>query len=475
LITPELIGITVYVIFMICLGFHVSKRIKSDSDYFLAGRSLGPLLATFSIFATWFGAESCIGTASKVYSNGFGGSLTDPFGYVLCIFLMGLLFSKVLWNRNITTIADVLGQRFCKTTERITAILIIPGSIIWAGAQIKGFGQVLHVNMSVDAQTATTIAAIVVLIYTITGGLLADAYTDLLQGVVLVLGMIAVFFFLIYSVGGFGAAFEMMREQNQILSAARDPMPWSVRFETLLVPVLGSILAQELVSRVVASRSSKVAYRSCMAAGWIYLMVGIVPIVIGLLGSRFIPGLADSDSITPALAKVHMNYFLYVIFIGALISAILSTVDSTLLAVSAIATHNLYPNYKDLSERKKVILARAGVLLSGILAYAIAFSGESIATLTELASSAGGPIILTIACFALFSKFGNSFNALTSIVIGIIAWAMFEFYVEVNTPVILTMCMTIIAYIGASALKKMKDVYPITQSGLRKFIAIFWH
>ncbi len=71
--TIELFGIMAYVLLMLLVGFWVAKSIKTDDDYFLAGRSLGPMLATFSIFATWFGAETCIGTAGAVYQYGISG------------------------------------------------------------------------------------------------------------------------------------------------------------------------------------------------------------------------------------------------------------------------------------------------------------------------------------------------------------------------------------------------------------------
>jgi Na+/proline symporter len=76
----ELFGISLYVLGMLVIGFYVSRRIKNDDDYFLAGRSLGPFLATFSIFATWFGAETCIGTAGAVYRSGLNSVHADPLG-----------------------------------------------------------------------------------------------------------------------------------------------------------------------------------------------------------------------------------------------------------------------------------------------------------------------------------------------------------------------------------------------------------
>lgn len=69
----------------------MSRSIRSEEDYFLGGRRLGGLLVSFSLFATWFGAETCIGSSAAVYERGLAGSRTDPFGYSAWLLLLGLL------------------------------------------------------------------------------------------------------------------------------------------------------------------------------------------------------------------------------------------------------------------------------------------------------------------------------------------------------------------------------------------------
>src|SRR5436853_6446090 len=75
------------------------KRRTSETDYLLAGRRFGPTLAMFTIFATWFGAETCIGAAGAVYQGGLANSVADPFGYTICLLLMGFFFALSLWRR----------------------------------------------------------------------------------------------------------------------------------------------------------------------------------------------------------------------------------------------------------------------------------------------------------------------------------------------------------------------------------------
>jgi solute:Na+ symporter, SSS family len=447
----ELIGISIYVLGMLILGVYVSKKIKTDDDYFLAGRSLGPFLATFSIFATWFGAETCVGTAGSVYRHGLSRLHADPLGYSICILFMGLFFSKILWNKKITTIPDLFRNRFSPITERLAAIIMIPSSLVWAGAQIRAFGQILHSTTDFGVAVAVTVAALVVIIYTISGGLLADAYTDLIQGFALIAGLIFLLIAVVMDMGGPSAAFATIDPKRlSFTNEETSSLSFLGRLELWMVPILGSLMSQELVSRVVASRSASVAYRSSMRAASIYLSVGLIPILIGLLGVQYLPNLKESETIMPLLAKTHLNFVFYIIFIGALVSAILSTVDSTLLSASALASHNLiFPAIKNLTERKKVIIARVGVFISGLIAYLIAFMSDSITELVETASSLGGPSILIITTIALFVKKGGAKNAMFAIVMSMIAWVVGHYVIDTEYPIILTVTVCGVSYFAS--------------------------
>ena len=198
-------GIGLYILAQLGVGFLVSRFVRSEEDYILAGRRLGYGLATFTIFATWFGAETCIGAAGAIYEDGLDGGSADPFGYGLCLVLMGLVFARPLWKRKLTTFGDLFRQRYGVGVERLAVIIMIPTSLLWAAAQVRAFGQVLSAATSLEVNLMITLAAGVVVIYTVAGGLLADAWTDLIQGVVLVVGLVVVAVLMFGDVGFRGA------------------------------------------------------------------------------------------------------------------------------------------------------------------------------------------------------------------------------------------------------------------------------
>jgi hypothetical protein len=91
--TPVLAGVLVYILLQLALGFWVSRRVKTEDDYLVAGRRLGFPIVMFTVFATWFGAETCIGSAGEAYRAGLSGTTADPFGYAGCLLLMGLVYA----------------------------------------------------------------------------------------------------------------------------------------------------------------------------------------------------------------------------------------------------------------------------------------------------------------------------------------------------------------------------------------------
>lgn len=416
-----LVGILAYLGLQLGIGLWVSQRVRSETDYILAGRSLGLGVASFSIFATWFGAESIQGAAGAIYADGLSGSSADPFGYVTCILLVGLLFARPLWNRGLTTFGDLFRLRYSPTVERYVILLIVPSSFIWSAAQVRAFGNVVSHASSLSLEWSITAAALFVVLYTSVGGLLADAWTDLVQGIAIIVGLVVLMGVLVVG-GDLQAAWTQVPAAR--LSLLGDgAVPWHETLEAWAVPIVGSVLAVEVLSRVLGCRSADVARRACFVGSGLYLVVGLMPAVLGLCGPFLAPGLEDAEQLVPELARRHLGTWLYVPFAGALISAILSTVDSCLLAGSTLVTHNVVLRiWPDLSEPAKLRVSRLGVLVMGLLSFVLALRSESIRDLVEFASAFGSAGVFVVACFALFTGIGGSVSAIATLTMGFVVW-----------------------------------------------------
>lgn len=418
-----LFALGAFLVLQLGIGVWISRRIATEDDYLVAGRRLGPLLATFSIFATWFGAETVIGSAGEAYANGVSLGSAEPFGYGLCLVLMGLFLARPLWKRGLTTLADLYRARFGVGVERLAAVLLIPSSVLWAAAQIRAFGSVVSLVGEMPIDVGIGVAALFVIAYTTFGGLLADAYTDVLQGIVLAIGLVLLLVVTIGHVGGAGAAFTAIVDSGRIDLTPQAAGPWYLTLEAWAIPVIGSLTATEVVSRVIAARSGDVARRASLTAGAIYITLGLIPLVVALLAVQVVGPLPHAEAVLPAVAHELLPPLAFAILIGGLVSAILSTVDSTLLVASGLLTHNLIvPLARITEERRKVWIARAGVVSFGVLAYLLALNTSGVLALVEQASALGSTGVVVTVLFGLFTTLGSPRTAAVTLLVGLVSY-----------------------------------------------------
>ncbi|HRE89948.1 MAG TPA: sodium:solute symporter [Myxococcota bacterium] len=447
-----LIGLLAYLVAQLALGFWVARRNKDEQDYLLAGRSLGFTLTMFSVFATWFGAETAVGAAGKAYAGGLSEVTSEPFGYVLALLLFGLFVAAPLWRRGLTTLADLYRYRWGGAAEKVAVMLLVPSSVLWAAAQIRAFGQVLGHVAGLELELAITLAAVVVILYTTAGGMLADAWTDLVQGIVLILGIVAVF--IAMAVDGQLASLATLPAEKVDLGFGDQGLIDIL--EAWGPAALGSLVAQELAQRALSARSPEVARRGAVTAGFLYAAIGILPILIGLMTFAAGTTLADPEQALIAQAESHLGPFLYIVFAGALISAILSTVDTALLVSGGLVAHNaLGPLLPTLSPRAKLRLTRAAVAVLGVIAYGLAFTSQSVYDMVEDAASFGSSGALIAFVFAWLPRFGGQLAAVVAMLAGPTFYALDEALDLTGYPWVFSLAMALGLYVALASLTRV--------------------
>lgn len=435
--------IGIYLVLQILLGVYLTRFIKSESDFFLGGRNLPTYAIAFSIFATWFGAETCIGSAGAVFQSGLSGSKAEPIGYGLCLLLTAMIIAPRIWNEKYITMGDFIKDRHSELTEKIFIWIILPSSLIWAAAQIKAFGEVLSVATSFDISTSINIATIFVILYTLLGGFLGDVITDVVQGAILAIGLIVIIYFTLSHPG-----IELSNIPTEKLNMLTPDKSFLERMDSWLIPIFGSLMSQELIARVLSAKNATQATRASYAGTLLYLMIGTIPIILGLVGSQFDFQLQEAEQFLPTIAKFVLPKWVYIIFAGALISAILSTIDSILLAISALVSHNfLVPILKIESPKKKLNLARIVLVVSGIVAYIIAIYGESVYEMVETASSFGTSGILIISLAGIFQKEKSPRLASMTLIFGISLSILLDIILELPAAFALNITIVTLFYL----------------------------
>ncbi len=408
-----------YLILQFGIAYIASRTIKVEADYFVAGRKLGVFAVAMSVFATWFGAESVMGASGAVAEQGLSGGSADPFGYTLALLGMATFLAFKMREAGVITFVDFFRQRFGATANWMAAVLSIPTSVIWASAQLLTMGEIVAAVTGMDTTFGLLVGAAVIIAYTTMGGLLGDVITDIVQGTVLIVSL-----FILLAVVLMTNQFSLadIRPEQLSFSGFNDdgsPTGFLGTLNTWMIPIVGSLVAQEAIARFLGATSASVARKGCYIAAGLYLCVGMIPVIIGLVGSAsgFVP--SGQDAFLPELAQQYLDPIMYVIMMGALVSAILSTVDTTLLAASALATRNLVePSFPNLSEKARVRIGRSLTATAGLVALFIAASGETIKGLVDLASSFGSAGVVVALLFGLHTRFGDERAAVSALITG---------------------------------------------------------
>lgn len=437
--------------FLIC--YWVSKKINSEDDFLLAGRSLGTPLITLSLFATWFGAETCIGSSSEVFIHGLSGSRADPFGYSLCLVLSGLFIATRIWNKKYTTLADLYSDRFGKKTEHLAVWILSLSSLIWAAAQLRAFGHVLSSATDLPVDLTLFLSFIFIVGYVFFGGLLGDIITDSIQALIISLGLIALFYFVFKENNFYDLLSQLAPERLTLKSVDESFMQ---RADRWAIPILGSLVAQEVISRLLAAKNMKISKNSCFYAAGIYIFMGSIPVLLGLIGPQIMSSSqANGEQFIINLAQTYLPTFFLPIFIGAIISALLATIDSILISVSGLISHNiLIPYFNVKSEKKKIGLTRLVIVGSGSVAYILAAYSESIYSLLESASSFGTSGILIITLAGLWFNKKSDLVALGTLIVGLVSTPIYDFIFRLDSPFIASILTCLIFYIGCSFFDK---------------------
>lgn len=435
-----------YVVLQLAIAVWASRKIAGDVDYLVAGRRLGMFAVGISVFATWFGGETVMGASATIAAEGIAGGRAEPFGYAICLVLAALAVAGALRAKGYITLADFFRDRFGGRAEVAAACVSIPTSVIWAAAQLLALAALLATVAGLPVDITLMAVTGLVILYTLLGGLLASVVTDVLQGAIVLVGLVILLFALVDHAGGPAAALASVQPEQLILIAPGES--WLERLDAFAIPILGSIVAQELISRFLGSKTAKIAVRGGLLAGGLYLAVGFFPLAFGLIGAGTGFDASAGDLFLPNLAAELLPTALFVVFAGALFSAVLSTVDSALLAVSALTTENLYSRVRTKAgPHEKLVAARVLTVVAGVCAYIVATRGETIYGLVELASSLGSAGLLVSLLIGLHTRFGNEWSALAALASGLIAIWLGDWVFEIPGAFLFSILAALTGYV----------------------------
>jgi SSS family solute:Na+ symporter len=427
-------SVVLYLLATLAIGVWAGTRIKSTSDFAVAGRSLPLIMVVTTTFATWFGAETVMGIPARFVQGGLNSIVEDPFGAGTCLILVGMFFAARLYKLNLLTIGDYYRQRYGKGIEVFCSLAIILSYLGWVAAQITALGLVFSVltNGAMSEAAGMIVGTLAVLIYVVAGGFLAVAITDFIQMIVLVVGLSIIAFFSADLAGGAGNVLAMA-EQKDLWKFLPPPSFHDITFfiGAAVTMMFGSIPQQDVFQRVMSAKNAPTARTGAMIGGASYILFAFVPmfivasavLVMGQSGLDMAKN--DYQRLLPTFVMTKMPLAMQIIFFGALLSAIKSTSSATLLAPSTSFVENILKNLRpEMTDRQRLFAVRCSIVAfaASVLAYAIKMQGT---TIYELVSSAYQ--VTLVAAFVplvmgLYWKRATTQGAIVSIAAGLVVW-----------------------------------------------------
>ncbi len=434
--------VALYFAVTISIGLYASRRVSTSADYLVAGRSLPLYMSVATVFATWFGAETVLAVSSTFLKEGLGGVVGDPFGAASCLILVALFFARPYYRLRLVTIGDFYRKRYNKTVEIGTGVAITLSYLGWTSAQMVALGIVINTVTAgaVPLGVGMVVGAVIVMGYTMSGGMWSIALTDIFQTVVIVLGLLYLAWLLGDMAGGFSAVIDKASAEDKFKfwpsASLRDWLAFIAAWATMAV---GSIAQQDVFQRVTSAKDEKTAMRGSLIGGSFYLIFAFVPMFIAVSALLIDPAevqatLAadgtDFQLVLPQLILERTPLFAQVLFFGALLSAILSTASGALLAPTAVLTENvirpLLGSY--LTDRHALRLLRVILVLFTIAVTTFALLSE--ASMYQMVQNAYKVTLVaafTPLVFGMFWKRATPQGALLSIIFGLLGWTAAEF------------------------------------------------
>ncbi len=431
--------VAIYLLVSIAIGLYAARRVHGSKDYVVAGRSLPLYITTATVFATWFGSETVLGTSSTFIQEGLHGIVADPFGASLCLVLVGVFFARKLYRMNLLTIGDFFRIKYGRGVELATSLAIMLSYLGWVSAQMIALGLVFNVlsHGAISNDVGIVMGATIVIIYTIYGGMWSVAMTDFFQMIIIVLGMLYVGYIVTGQLeGGVSEVLHHAADSGKLNFWPEPTLAAILAFlGAFLTLALGSIPQQDVFQRVMSAKNENTAVRGAVLGGSLYFLFAFIPIFLAysafLIDEKMVTGLLSSDNsqlVLPTLIMQHTPVFAQVMFFGALLSAIMSTASGTLLAPSTIFTENvLKPFLGNISDHVFLRIIRSVVLIFGV--FVTLFALNSNASIFEMVENAYKVTLVAafvpLAAGVYWSK-ANTQGAVLSMALGAGVWIVLE-------------------------------------------------
>ncbi len=364
-----------YLAAIFAIGAAALRRTRTEGDYWIAGGRLGWLLGGATMAATHASAGTYIGTVGVIHAVGWEFTwivLFIPFSYW---FMAGVLAPRFARTRELTLPAFLERRYDSRRARAAGAVVILIAATVYIQAQVIAGGVIAETVFGVPPVWGMAVFTAILLAYTAVGGMVAVVYTDLVQLVVMVVGALVAVpmaFRLLDGPAPLFAAVEALRPETFDFGSLPAILMLTMGFSFLL----GGIATPEKLTRLYAMRDDRTIRRGLLLAIALATGVNLLVFLVALAAIGLFPLLPTGDLAMPLMASYALPPVLGTVLLAAIVSAIMSTVDSLLLVAGSALSHDLLGVVRPgAGPRARMRAARLGILVVGIAPLILILSG----------------------------------------------------------------------------------------------------
>ena len=415
-------AIIAYLVVLLGVGAARSRRVKNETDFMVAGRKLSTGVLVGTLLATWIGSGSIFGGAGLAYDKGFPALWFDA-GVWVAIVVLYFVAGRVRRFGQFT-VPDILETRYNKYARLLGTLVTIVAYTAIVSYQFRAGGMVLNFVTGMSQESGMVITAAFVIGYTVLAGMISVAYTDVVNGAIMILGLFLALPFLLHSAGGWDAVLFTLPESHfQVFGELTVAQALGYSFATMLL-LLGEA---GMYGRFFSARDESAARKSVL--GWMVgtILLETLIVVLAVIGSARFAGI-ESEMVILYVVKEALPVAVGCLCLAAIVAVIVSTADSFLLVPATNVTRDIYQRFinPDVPSGRLVLFSRVAVVALGLLAWVQVSFFTNVLEMAVYAYTMYGTGITPALMAAFFWRRATPAGGVSSIGAGMLTTALWE-------------------------------------------------
>jgi len=445
---PDLLVVIAYMVGILAVGFWARRKATSQDEFLVAGRSVGPWLYSGTLAAIVLGGASTVGGVKLGYQYGVSG-MWFVFMLGLGILVLSVVFVERILGLKLYTVPELLERRYSASARVAGGVVMIGYDLMVSVTATIAVGSVMEVIVGIPRTQAILISSLVMVGYSVLGGMWSLTLTDIVQFVIKTVGILFILLpAAIFHAGGLSAMHAQL--PSEFFSFTHIGAGKITSFFVLYF--FGILIGQDVWQRVFTARSVKVARNGGIGVGLYCLIYALAGALIGAAGRVFLPPLVDGDLAFAEIVNAVLPVGLRGLVLAAALAAIMSTASACLLAASTVLLEDVYLRLRSTRSAGSIGQSRSVTLVLGlIMTVASCVMHDVITALTVAYDLLVGGLLVPIVGAMIWRR-GTTAGALSSIALGSSLVVLFLAVsgLDSDQPIYIGLAGSFIAYVAVS-------------------------